>query len=171
MSAHEPYRERLWPGALGWTAVLVGAVFVGVALLPVAPLAAAVGGGVALLAAVAVAVGTSPVVEVRNGMLHAGRARVPVDLLGPVEVLDRDGVRGALGPGSDARTFAVLRAWVPGAVLVPLVDPADPTPAWLVSSRGPRRLAAAIDAARRSPRAGGTVGDDQGQAAHSEQIG
>ena len=33
-------------------------------------------------------------------------------------------------------------------VRVPLTDPADPTPYWLVSTRHPARLVAALDAAR-----------------------
>ena len=150
------FRERLLPGAVGWLAVVGIAVFAVIALVPVALEAAAVAGVVTLVAGVVVAVRTAPVVEVAGGELRAGAAHIPVALLGAPRVLDRDGVRAALGPGSDARTYACLRAWVPGAVVVDVHDPADPTPAWLVSSRRPGPLAAALTAAQ--ARAGGPAG-------------
>jgi hypothetical protein len=154
------HRERLWPGPLGWSFVLGFAVFVLVAIVPVDLGAALSGAVVALGAGVVVAVRTSACVEVRDGVLTAGRARIPVDLLGEGRTLDRDGVRRALGPGSDARSYACLRAWIPGAVEVRVDDPADPTPTWLISSRRPAELLAAVEAARGNR-----------QAAHSEQMG
>lgn len=151
------HRERLWPGPLGWSFVLGFAVFAFITLLPVDGTAAVVAGAVGLVTGAVVAVRTSAVVAVHDGELHAGRARIPVSALGAARTLDREGVRRALGPGSDARTFACLRAWVPGAVEVDVVDPADPTPRWLVSSRRPSALLAALEGER--------------QAAHSEQMG
>ena len=44
--------------------------------------------------------------------------------------------------------FVVQRPWIPGAVQVHLDDPADPTPYWVVSSRRPDKLAAALLAER-----------------------
>ena len=148
--------ERLWPGPLGWSLTPALGVVVLIALFPAVPELAWVVGLVAAVLAVGATVALSPRVRVADGELVAGRARIPVALLGEAEVLDRDGVHRVLGPGSDARTYAVLRSWLPG-VLVPVLDPQDPTPAWLISSRRPAALAAAITAQR--------------QAAHSEQIG
>jgi len=156
VTAPLPYRERLWPGPLGWFLVAVAAVVGGVALTPVGRGAMLAGGLVTLVVAVGGAVRTTASVEVRDGELVAGRARIPVRLLGEPVALDRAEVLAALGPGSDARDFVLLRSWLPGAVVVPVHDPADPTPRWLVSSRHAADLAAAITRA---------------QAAHSEQIG
>ena len=145
---HHPFRERLLPG-IGGIAAVVGFAFVTFVALSVVDLRAAWATAVAV--GVAGLVGawlTAPVVAVRDGELHAGRAHLPVSLLGPVEVLDREGVRAAMGPGYDPRAFVCLRAWIGGAVTAPVTDPADPTPTWLVSSRRPRALAAAIEAAR-----------------------
>lgn len=151
-----PYRERLWPGPFGWA---MAAAAVAVAALTASPL----GTGAVLLAAVAtsvVVVGgvllTTPAVAVREGELVAGAAHIPVTLLGEPRVVDRAGMHAALGPGSDARDFVLVRSWLPGAVAVAVLDPADPTPQWLVSSRRAAELATAIR---------------QAQAAHSEQIG
>lgn len=154
------HRERLWPGPLGWCLVVGFAGLVLISLLPVRGDVALVAALVALVVGVVVAVRTAAVVEVSGGELRAGRAHIPATLLGPATELDRAGVRAHLGPGSDARTFACVRSWIPGAVVVVVADPQDPTPAWLVSTRRPAALRAAVEAARRS-----------GQAAHSEQIG
>lgn len=161
MSTAQPratYTERLWPGVLGWLFVLGFAAFGFIALRPVSVAAASVGAAVLGLAGVAVAAATATRVQVRDGELRVGQAHIPATLLGEAQVLDRAGVRAALGPGSDARVFACVRAWVPGAVLMAVLDPSDPTPAWLVSTRRPRALVDAVRAAG--------AGD---QAAHSVQ--
>ena len=154
------YRERLWPGLLGWSGVIGFGVFMVIAVLPVRPAAALVAGAITLVAGLVVAVRTSPVVEVRGGELRAGAAHIPVRLVADPIALDRDEVRARLGPGSDARTHMCLRAWIPGAVEVRVVDPEDPTPTWLISSRRPAQRVAALTAAH-----------TESQAAHSEQIG
>lgn len=156
MTQLTPYRERLWPGPLGWFLVVATGVVGGVALTPVGRGAMIAGAVVTLVVAVGGAVLTTATVEVRDGELVAGRARIPVHLLGEPVALDRAEVLAALGPGSDARDYVLLRSWLPGGVAVPVRDPADPTPRWLVSSRSAADLAAAIARA---------------QAAHSEQIG
>lgn len=147
--AHPPprYSERLWPGPLGWSLVPGFAVFVVIALLPVDVTAAAVAGTVTLVVGVLVAIVSSTRVRV-DDELRVGAAHIPVTALGDGQVLDRAGVRRALGPGSDARAFVRVRAWIPSAVLVDVTDPADPTPTWLVSSRRPQALLSALRAAQ-----------------------
>lgn len=144
--------ERLWPGPLGWSFVAGFGVFGFVALLPASTTAAVVGAVVATLAGVVVAVGIAVPIRVEDGELRVGRAHIPVTDLGEGRELDRPQIREALGPGSDARTFACVRAWIPTAVVIAVVDPRDPTPAWLVSTRRPAALLEAL-----------------GQAAHSVQ--
>jgi hypothetical protein len=47
----------------------------------------------------------------------------------------------------DARAWLVIRAWVDPVVRIELGDPEDPAPYWLVSSRKPQKLVAALQAA------------------------
>lgn len=150
-AASTRYDERLWPGPGGWALVVVFAAALGAALLPVGNAAAAVTGVVALAVGLVLAVVTAPRVGVENGTLAAGSARIPVELLGTATTLDRAGVRRAMGPGLDARAFVCLRSWVGGAIRVEVVDPADPTPYWIVSSRRPGVLAAAVARAQERP--------------------
>jgi hypothetical protein len=86
----------------------------------------------------------SPLVEVEDGWLRAGRARIPGNYLGDAEPLDPDATRSVAGPQADARAYLLLRPYLKRAVRVTVRDERDPTPYWLVSSRHPEHLAAAI---------------------------
>ncbi len=84
-------------------------------------------------------------VWVADGVFGAGPARIGVEHLGAAEALDAEQARRAAGADADARAFLVLRPYLSLAVKVPVQDPADPTPYWLVSTRHPQALAAALN--------------------------
>jgi hypothetical protein len=86
----------------------------------------------------------APRVEVEGGWLRAGRARIPGEYLGDAEPLDAAETRRVAGPGADARAYLLVRPYLKRAVRVTVRDDRDPTPYWLVSSRDPEHLAAAI---------------------------
>jgi hypothetical protein len=83
-------------------------------------------------------------VAVRDGVLYAGPAHISLDLLGPVEPLDAEGTRRVHGVEADARAFLLTRPYLKRSVKVNLADPSDRTPYWLVSTRRPGELAAAL---------------------------
>ena len=139
------YTERLRAPVSWWVVVLVLlatlAFAIGVPLGPVAGVLTMLGGTVAvawLLTAAAARV------EVRDGVLVAGRARLPLSVVASVTVLDEPAARALRGPGADARAYLLLRPWVSTAVQVDLADPDDPTPYWYVATRRPPALAAAL---------------------------
>lgn len=80
--------------------------------------------------------------------LVAGRAHVPVALCGQPRALDAEELRKVLGPQSDARSYVLVRPYSRGGVLVPLEDPVDPTPSWVVATASPEALAGVLRAAR-----------------------
>jgi hypothetical protein len=86
-------------------------------------------------------------VRLRDGELQAGTARIPVALLDEPTALDADETRRLIGVHADARAYLVLRPYVKRAVKVTVTDPADPVPYWLVSSRRPDQLVAALSEA------------------------
>jgi hypothetical protein len=86
----------------------------------------------------------SAAIEVRDGVLYAGPARIPLSQLGEAEALDKEATRRVHGVDADARAFLVTRPYISRSVRVTLHDPSDPTPYWLISSRHPRQLAAAL---------------------------
>ncbi|SDD03935.1 Protein of unknown function [Sanguibacter gelidistatuariae] len=140
------FSERLLPGPGGWIGVVVTAAILGLAATVASTAAAVVTGLVALAVGVLLAWAYSPVVAVRDGELVAGKAHIPLALLGEATVLDRAEVLRAMGTEWDPRAFACLRTWAGGGVRVKVTDPADPTPYWIVSSRRARDLAAALTA-------------------------
>lgn len=144
-AAAPTYVERLWLGPLGWVLLVAFAAMVFVAFVPV-DLRVAGAVGVAVLAAgAAVLAGAAPRVEVRDGTFRAGGAHIPLAVLGPAVPLDATAARSELGPRLDARAHLCLRGWIHTAVRVEVSDPLDPTPYWIVSTRRPAELAAALN--------------------------
>jgi hypothetical protein len=90
-------------------------------------------------------------IAVVDDELRIDDAKLPVRFIADAIPLDVAGRREVLGVGADPLAFVVQRPWVPGAVQVLLNDPADPTPYWVISSRHPTQLAAALLAARQDP--------------------
>lgn len=83
-------------------------------------------------------------IEVAGDHLVAGRARIPLTLLARPHALDAAGTRDRIGPSADARAYLLVRPYVAQSVVVDVTDPDDPAPYWLVSTRHPRALAAAL---------------------------
>ncbi|MHB1063199.1 MAG: DUF3093 domain-containing protein [Georgenia sp.] len=151
------FTERLTPPA-GWHVVsLLLGVGAFLALTPLVAQVVAVAVGAVVAASVSAAlVLSSPTVSIATeagtadggtpaGLrLRAGGAVIPVEVLGTAEVLDAAGVRAWLGPDADARAHVCHRAWMPAAVRITVPDPRDATPYWLVCSRRPAQLVAAL---------------------------
>lgn len=90
-------------------------------------------------------------IRLADGVLHVPGARVPVAALGAVTPLDATGVRRWLGPLAQRWAFVALRPWLQSGVRLELADPADDTPYWLIGTRRPAELVAALERARVRP--------------------
>lgn len=142
------YRERLWPAA--WMYVVI-ALVIPATMLVFTPISIPAGIATAIVLVVgctALLVRAAPTIAVESGELLAGRARIPVVLLGETVAARGEEARLERGPGLDARAHLVLRGWIDPVVRIAVVDPDDPTPYWLVSTRRPVELAAAIASER-----------------------
>lgn len=143
------YREKLWPSP--WLFLIV-ALVIPASLLVFAPISMLVGAltaaglfvGCAVLLVLA-----SPTVRVADGVLTAGHARIETALLGEAVAFDAAEATAERGTRLDARAWLLIRGWIAPVVRIPLDDPADPAPYWLVSSRRPQKMAAAINGSRR----------------------
>lgn len=143
----DPYLERLTPAPWVWLAALPIAASSGLVVLTAFGARVAVLVGAAVVALVGWALlRTSAVVSIEQGHLAAGRAHIQVGLLGSVRELDRGQMSALRGVRSDARAYLCQRGWIPAGVAVEIADPADPTPYWLISSRRPAAVAAALRA-------------------------
>ncbi|MYQ81685.1 MULTISPECIES: DUF3093 domain-containing protein [unclassified Streptomyces] len=143
-----PYDERLTAPRSWWLiAVLIG-IACALMLLPLGtlPLLAGLAGGT-VLSAVAVSSYGSARIRVVAGALVAGEARIPVSALGEAEVLDAEEARAWRTHKADVRAFMLLRSYIPTAVRVEVTDPEDSTPYVYLSTRDPKALVAALNAA------------------------
>ena len=138
------YRERLSPSLWVLASSAVIAPMAGLVFVPIDHTLSLVIGITVGVLAVALLVVLSPVIAVQSGMLRAGRARIPVELLGEPTALEGDEARHGRGVGLDPRSWHVIRGGIDGLVTIPVTDPDDPTPAWTLSTRTPGRLAAAV---------------------------
>jgi hypothetical protein len=145
------YREQLRAPLSYWFLGLLFGLSLAIIVLVVSPwwsLTALVA-GTALSEWAVVAYGR-PVIEIRaDGTLQAGSAALPAVALGAAQPLDRERARALRTYEADPRAFMLLRSYIPTAVRVDVVDPADPTPYLYLSSRRPKQLAAAVNALSR----------------------
>lgn len=95
------------------------------------------------------------VIRVTADGLHVGRGMVEWPWVATAIALDADSTRDRMGPGADARAWLCVRPYLHSVVEVRLDDPADSHPYWLVGTRHPERLAAAISAQLRHADAAG----------------
>lgn len=140
------YRERLSVPVSWWiiATALVVTLFV-IVTVPVGTFAGALVGGVALLLLLLFFLQYGGArVEVDGEKLRAGRAEIGRAYLGRVEALTGDDARHAFGRDCDPQAYLVLRSYVRGAVRVQITDPRDPAPYWVIATRHPERLAAAL---------------------------
>jgi hypothetical protein len=142
------FRERLHVPVVWW--LLAGGLAlslllaVGLSAGPVWGIVAAVAG---LAVATAIFLQSAVRIEVDDVMIRVGRARIEHRYIASAEALDAEQTRRRAGVEADARAHLVLRPYVGTAVQITLDDPDDPVPYWLVSSRRPQALAAALSAA------------------------
>jgi len=131
------YQESLTPS---WSFHLVLLVLIPMGFGMLAPIdvvagyvSAATIYAIALLSFVAAA----PRIVVTDTHLRAGRATIELSLLGRTTVVEKSERDLAL---RDARTWKLIRAWIPRGISIELKDPQDPTPGWFVSTRNPEKL-------------------------------
>jgi len=138
------YRERLWPAPWLYfaTALVIPAsllVFLPINFfVGVATAALLYGGSVWLLLL------ASPVIEVAGGRLRAGRATLPLDAIASTGSARGDFARLERGQLLDARAWILIRGWISPVIRIELSDSSDPAPYWLLSTRNPEQLEAAL---------------------------
>jgi hypothetical protein len=82
--------------------------------------------------------------------LHARGATLPVDQMLEMQRLDHDKTKHQLGPGGDRTAHLVARGYVRESVAIRTTEDSG-VPYWLVSSRKPEDLIAALTAAGLRP--------------------
>jgi len=143
----EGYRERLTAPLSWWMAAALFGGICGWIMVVAATPAWGVVTTIVATSAAAGLVGTYGGLAVRatRDGLHVGTAYLPTEFIGSAVPLDRLAFQANLGPDADARAWLRTRPYVDGGVRVTVTDPHDPTPYWLISSRRPEAVVAALE--------------------------
>jgi hypothetical protein len=96
-------------------------------------------------------------IEVSNGELRAGSVTLPLALAGEVAPLDEAQTMAMRGPRADPSAFMLIRPYLKRAVYIEVTGEHQQRPYWLVGSRRPTELAAAIERSRPQARTGGSA--------------
>lgn len=158
------YKERLrvsfgwWTAALamalvfGWIFGVVSGVTFGIEVAVVS---------LVLLAAALMKYGALTIAVDAEG-LTLGRAHLDAASIGAVEALEPAPMREWLGTRADARAYIVIRPYLKRGVRVMVDDPSDPAPYWLISTRRPAELVAALGGTEEDQTNNATIGDNTG---------
>lgn len=116
--------------------------------LPINPFVGVGVAAVLYLGCIGLLILAAPVIAVTDSELIAGRARIPLSALGAITAFSGEEARLERGPRLDARAWLLIRGWVDPVVRIEIHDTNDPTPYWLLSTRRPVDVIAAIDRLR-----------------------
>jgi Protein of unknown function (DUF3093) len=84
-------------------------------------------------------------IEVTGGVLRAGKDALALSEADRVLALDERQSAQLRGPKGDPAAHLLLRPYLKRAVYVGLADPGEGAPYWLVATRHPEQLAAAVE--------------------------
>lgn len=144
------FRERVLPSPGAWIVVVALGSIVGLVMVPIHLTLAIVVGIVCIVIAIVLAVAYSPVLEVAEGRFRLGRAQIEASLLGEPEVLRGEDWQRTIGQDFEPLAHHCVRGWTRSGIRVEVLDTADPTSAWVASTRRPDDLALALRSAQHS---------------------
>jgi hypothetical protein len=111
-------------------------------------------------------------IEVAGSVLRADKATLALSEADRVLALDERQAAQLRGPKADPAAYLLLRPYLKRAVYIGLADSVEGAPYWLVATRHPEQLAAAVERGMRA--AGGQPGDghaEDHQAGDWESVG
>ena len=144
------YSERLGVPASWWLLVVACAALLGTTLWAGLSVATAIviyavleGACVVLLLGWGAAT-----IRVTSSELVAGSRRLPLARIAEVAAMDAAQTRALRGPRADPAAYLLVRPYLPQAVYVRVAGSPPEPPYWLIATRKPAELAAAIERAR-----------------------
>jgi len=87
----------------------------------------------------------APTIELSQLELRVGRVGIFRNLIGEAEVISKDRIFLERGPNLDPGAHKVFQGSVKTAIKIAILDPEDPTPYWLISTRKPDKLAELLE--------------------------
>jgi hypothetical protein len=84
-------------------------------------------------------------ISVSDNELRFDKAHIERKYLGKVTVLDSDAMRLLRTRDADPAAFLAIKFWAAKGVKIDVVDPRDPTPYWLITSKRGEDIAASLN--------------------------
>ena len=142
---HVVYQEKVRPSVGMWILVVVAALSTALMVAPVWTLGTIILPIVSFILFAWWLTSLTLTIIVTERQLFVGEAHIDRKFVPSAEAFDGEEARQARGVDLDARAFLKIRPWAKSVVRIHLNDESDPTPYWLVSSRHPHKLAAALN--------------------------
>ena len=77
--------------------------------------------------------------------LRIDRAHIDLKYLGAITILDAPAMRLLRTRDADPAAYLAIRFWIPTGLKIAVVDPRDPTPYWLITSKRGEEIAALLN--------------------------
>lgn len=77
--------------------------------------------------------------------LRIDRAHIDIKYLGDAKILDSSAMRLLRTRDADPAAYLAIRFWIPAGLKIAVVDPRDPTPYWLITSKRGEEIAALLN--------------------------
>jgi len=145
------YRERLGVPTSWWLVTLACAALLGTPLwagLSIA-FAIAIYAILGAVCAVVLHLWGAATIEVTDTVMRAGSQVLPLSAVGEVAAMDAAQTRALRGPEANPAAYLLIRPYLPESVYVEVAGRPQQRPYWLIGTRSPSGLAAAIEDARR----------------------
>jgi hypothetical protein len=100
---------------------------------------------VATIAIVYIAIAMRSTITLDSEELRIDRAHIEIKYLGSATVLDSQTMRLLRTRDADPAAYLAIRFWISKGIKITIVDPSDPTPYWLITSKRGEEIAALLD--------------------------
>jgi len=99
----------------------------------------------ATIAIIYIAIAMRSTITFDGKELRIDRAHIDIKYLGEATILDAPAMRLLRTRDADPAAYLAIRFWIPKGVKITVVDPRDPTPYWLITSKRGEEIAALLD--------------------------
>lgn len=146
---HAVYTERLWHSVGVWFVALVMTMSLGVAYGSAYSLnLGIIVGVISSVAAIFGLLKNTPTIRIDELNFQIGRARMPLQYVGKVQILNETDSRRARSTHAHRDAYFQLRGGVKQTLIVEITDESDPHPYWQISTRNPEELSLKLNEAK-----------------------
>ena len=98
----------------------------------------------ATIAIIYIAIAMRSTITLDGEELRIDRAHIDIKYLGSATVLDSPAMRLLRTRDADPAAYLAIKFWMPKGIKITVVDPRDPTPYWLITSKRGEEIAALL---------------------------